>query len=71
MMSSVVNQTSKPSTFEDAPASSLTPKVAISYLRVSTHDQAERGGGADEGFSIPAQREANKKKAASLGALLL
>lgn len=52
-------------------ADSLTPKAAVSYLRVSTHDQAERGGGADEGFSIPAQREANKKKAASLGALVV
>ncbi|HCC35920.1 MAG TPA: hypothetical protein DEQ02_10000 [Ruminococcaceae bacterium] len=47
------------------------PKRAISYLRVSTRGQAERGGGADEGFSIPAQREANKKKAASLGAIIV
>ena len=46
---------------------SMTPKFAVSYLRVSTRGQAERGGGHDEGFSIPAQREANKKKAASLG----
>ena len=57
--------------FEDMLSKSLTPKVAISYLRVSTHDQAERGGGADEGFSIPAQREANKKKAASIGAFVI
>ena len=41
----------------------MTPKYAVSYLRVSTRGQAERGGGNDEGFSIPAQREANKKKA--------
>lgn len=41
---------------------SMTPKFAVSYLRVSTRGQAERGGGHDEGFSIPAQREANKKK---------
>ena len=39
----------------------MTPKFAVSYLRVSTRGQAERGGGNDEGFSIPAQREANKK----------
>lgn len=31
-------------------------KAAISYIRVSTRKQAERGGGNDEGFSIPAQR---------------
>ena len=49
---------------------SMTPKFAVSYLRVSTRGQAERGGGHDEGFSIPAQREANKKKAASLGAII-
>ena len=36
---------------------SMTPKFAVSYLRVSTRGQAERGGGHDEGFSIPAQRE--------------
>ena len=35
----------------------MTPKFAVSYLRVSTRGQAERGGGNDEGFSIPAQRE--------------
>lgn len=34
---------------------SMTPKFAVSYLRVSTHGQAERGGGADEVFCIPAQ----------------
>ena len=49
----------------------FTPKTAISYLRVSTRRQAERGEGKDEGFSIPAQREANKKKAASLGAIVV
>ncbi|MFA5607680.1 MAG: recombinase family protein, partial [Leucobacter sp.] len=48
---------------------SLTPKRAVSYLRVSTREQAERGG-REEGFSIPAQREANKKKAQSMGALV-
>ena len=49
----------------------LTPKVALSYLRVSSRGQAQRGGGDDEGFSIPAQREANKKKAAALGAIIV
>ncbi len=49
---------------------SMAPKFAVSYLRVSTRGQAERGGGADEGFSIPAQREANKKKALSMGAIV-
>lgn len=49
---------------------SMTPKFAVSYLRVSTRGQAERGGGADEGFSIPAQREANKRKALSMGAMI-
>ncbi len=51
-------------------AESITPKFAVSYLRVSTRGQAERGGGADEGFSIPAQREANKRKALSMGAIV-
>ena len=53
-----------------AMAASLTPKRAVSYLRVSTREQAQRGG-ATEGFSIPAQREANKKKAMALGALIV
>lgn len=48
---------------------SMTPKFAVSYLRVSTRGQAERGG-HDEGFSIPAQREANKNKAKTLGAIV-
>ena len=40
---------------------------AVIYLRVSTKDQAKRGGEA-EGFSIPAQREACTRKAEQLGA---
>ncbi len=44
--------------------------TAVIYLRVSTKDQAERGGGA-EGFSIPAQREACMRKAESLGATVV
>ena len=41
--------------------------LAVSYLRVSTREQAERGG-TEEGFSIPAQRDANQRKADELGA---
>ncbi len=60
---------SRPS-LSEAIKESLAPKVAISYLRVSTRDQATRGGEA-EGFSIPAQRDANRHKAASLGAIVI
>ena len=49
---------------------SMTPKFAVSYMRVSSAGQAERGGGDDEGYSIPAQREANKRKALSMGAIV-
>jgi site-specific DNA recombinase len=41
--------------------------TAVIYLRVSTKEQAQRGGEA-EGFSIPAQREACLRKAEQLGA---
>jgi site-specific DNA recombinase len=34
---------------------------AVIYLRVSTKEQAERGG-ESEGFSIPAQRDACLRK---------
>ena len=43
---------------------------AVIYLRVSTKEQAEKGGEA-EGYSIPAQREACKRKVAALGAVLV
>src|ERR1700722_6395840 len=43
---------------------------AVIYLRVSSKEQAEKGGEA-EGFSIPAQREGCKRKAASLRAVLI
>ncbi len=43
---------------------------AVLYLRVSTKEQAERGG-ASEGFSIPAQREACTRKAEALGAVVV
>ena len=44
--------------------------VAVTYLRVSTKEQATKGGQA-EGLSIPAQRAANHSKAASLGATIV
>ena len=44
--------------------------LAVSYLRVSTREQAERGG-TEEGFSIPAQREANARKADELGSRIV
>lgn len=43
---------------------------AIIYLRVSTKEQALRGG-ETEGYSIPAQRAACKRKAESLGAQVI
>ena len=57
------------------PAGSLdrlgeTTTLAVSYLRVSTKEQAERGG-RDEGFSIPAQRDANLRKARDLNAIVV
>ncbi len=47
-----------------------TTCLAVSYLRVSTKEQAERGG-RGEGFSIPAQREANLRKARDLDAVIV
>ena len=61
--------TSTPDPFT-AMAAQLTPKRAVSYIRVSTREQAQRGG-SEEGFSLPAQREANKRKAQSMGALVV
>jgi site-specific DNA recombinase len=51
----------------DQPAQSPT---ALLYLRVSTKEQASRGGEA-EGYSIPAQREACQRRAESLGATII
>jgi len=45
-------------------------KVAVAYLRVSTKEQAGRGGEA-EGFSIPAQRLSIERKAEDLGASIV
>ncbi|HEY4812694.1 MAG TPA: recombinase family protein [Solirubrobacteraceae bacterium] len=44
--------------------------AAVMYLRVSSKEQAEKGGEA-EGFSIPAQREGCKRKAQSLEAAVI
>ena len=49
---------------------SSPPNTAVTYLRVSTKEQAERGG-REEGFSIPAQREGCTRKAASLDAVIV
>ncbi len=43
---------------------------AVLYLRVSTREQAQRDGDP-EGYSIPAQREACKRKAIALGAAVV
>ena len=52
-------------------AAEVVPQArAVIYLRVSTRDQAKRGGEA-EGFSIPAQREACLRQAQSLGAAVV
>lgn len=56
-----------------APASADTApdtQRAVAYIRVSTKEQAERGG-RDEGFSIPAQREAIRRAAAEAGAVIV
>lgn len=54
-----------------APAPILTTETmplltAVTYQRVSTKEQASKGG-RDEGFSILTQREANACKAEALG----
>ncbi|WP_029212981.1 recombinase family protein [Arsenicicoccus bolidensis] len=43
---------------------------AVAYIRVSTKEQAERGG-FEEGFSIPAQRDAIRRAAAEAGAMIV
>jgi len=44
--------------------------TAVTYLRVSTAEQAQKGG-ENEGYSIPAQREANLRKAEALDAVVV
>jgi site-specific DNA recombinase len=53
-----------------ASATALDGAPAVIYLRVSSREQAEKGGEA-EGFSIPAQREACRRKAAGLQAVVV
>ncbi|WP_116239019.1 recombinase family protein [Microbacterium sp. AG157] len=55
-----------------APPGALTVAklTAVSYLRVSTSQQTERDGDP-EGYSLPAQREANRRKAEALGAEII
>ena len=60
----------RPFASEPANDSELGGATAVLYVRVSTKEQAERDGDP-EGYSIPAQREACKRKAASLGAVVL
>lgn len=48
----------------------LSLKPAVSYIRVSTKEQAERDGDP-EGYSIPAQSEACHRKAAAVGAAIV
>jgi site-specific DNA recombinase len=45
--------------------------TAIIYLRVSTASQADTDESDPEGYSIPAQREACRRKATALGATVL
>lgn len=52
------------------PADAHPAKSAVSYLRVSTKEQAERDGDP-EGYSLPAQREANRRKAAAKEAVIV
>ncbi len=53
-----------------SPIAALPLLKAISYLRVSTARQSS-GGVDGDGFSIPAQREANRRRAHALGALVV
>ena len=55
---------------EQVTGASERPRIAVSYVRVSTMRQAEKGG-TNEGFSIPAQKAANQQKAESMGAFVV
>ena len=55
---------------EQVTGTSERPRIAVSYVRVSTKRQAEKGG-TSEGFSIPAQKAANQQKAESMGAFVV
>ena len=60
----------KLSTLPQPPCTSAAAARAVAYLRVSTKDQATRGG-REEGFSLPAQREAIMHKAHELDAMIV
>ena len=60
----------KPRHIEQAADQQTTAKLAVSYARVSTREQAERDGDP-EGYSLPAQLEANRRKAASMNAVVV
>ena len=51
-------------------SSDLSTSRAVIYLRVSTAEQADTDYGT-EGFSLPAQREACRRKAQELGAAVV
>jgi site-specific DNA recombinase len=61
-------ETATPARAGSVPAAAQ--KVAVSYARVSTREQAERDGDPD-GYSLPAQLEANRKKAESKNAIVV
>jgi site-specific DNA recombinase len=52
------------------PSDTNAAGTAVIYLRVSTKEQAKKGGEL-EGYSIPAQREACRRKASSLQAVVV
>lgn len=58
------------STVPDLATTNQRTSQTVLYLRVSTKEQAERAG-EQEGFSIPAQREACQRKAEQLGASVM
>ncbi len=60
----------EPLLFMTARTDSSEGTAAVMYLRVSSKEQAEKGGEA-EGYSIPAQREGCKRKATSLSAVVI
>ncbi|UOR02475.1 recombinase family protein [Leucobacter allii] len=64
-----MTQLLKPSHVSNSNHAAFSSLSAVSYIRVSTLRQAERGSERD-GFSIPAQREANLRQAHGLGSLI-
>ncbi|MGO4129919.1 recombinase family protein [Janibacter sp. RAF52] len=71
MNAAAIDPTQTPSMKEATMFTDEMPKrTAVSYIRVSTTDQATRGGLA-EGLSIPAQRQAIAAKAQSIDALVI